>query len=155
MIEPEVYFLRYAFPCAYVLKTIKKIDEETYQTLEDAAINKKVLPRGDLEKIFENAFKNMRIVAEELRKDIWDLRVIKAYFLRRHNEIIEKNPATGHTSKNLCKVHKAEIIEIKDDYLLVKYGEGGHRPVLRIFVPKAKVGDRVTIHYGYAVEKIK
>ena len=57
--------------------------------------------------------------------------------------------------KELCKVYSAEIIEKRDDFLIVKYGDGKSmktRVVGSFFVPEARVGSRVMIHHGYAVE---
>ena len=152
--EPEVYFLKYAFPCSFVLWKIgRQITEEEYRRLEDVAVNNKVLPREFLERVFTTAFGQIEKIAEELGKDKWDVNVIKEYFCVRHNAFLEHfdNPAG---LKEICKVYKAVVKEVGDDELIVEYGEGKKRKVKKTFVRDVKVGDKVTIHYDYAVEKI-
>jgi len=156
--EPEVLFLKYAFPCAFIIKQRAEISDFEHQILEDAAINNKVLERKFLEKIFFRAFERIEKLAKELNKDKWDYEVIKEYFTDRHNSIIDEGmysyAKAPESLKNLCKVHKAEIIQIKDDSLIVKYNKEKLRPVIKSLVKNVKIGDFVTIHYGYAVEKL-
>ena len=156
--EPEVLFLKYAFPCAFIIKQRAEISDFEHQILEDAAINNKVLERKFLEKIFFRAFERIEKLAKELNKDKWDYEVIKEYFTDRHNSIIDEGmysyAEAPESLKNLCKVHKAEIIQIKDDSLIVKYNKEKLRPVIKSLVKNVKIGDFVTIHYGYAVEKL-
>ena len=156
--EPEVLFLKYAFPCAFIIKQRGEISDFEHQILEDAAINNKVLERKFLEKIFFRAFERIEKLTKELNKDKWDYEVIKEYFTDRHNSIIDEGmysyAEAPESLKNLCKVHKAEIIQIKDDSLIVKYNKEKLRPVIKSLVKNVKIGDFVTIHYGYAVEKL-
>ena len=156
--EPEVLFLKYAFPCAFIIKQRAEISDFEHQILEDAAINNKVLERKFLEKIFFRAFERIEKLTKELNKDKWDYEVIKEYFTDRHNSIIDEGmysyAEAPESLKNLCKVHKAEIIQIKDDSLIVKYNKEKLRPVIKSLVKNVKIGDFVTIHYGYAVEKL-
>ena len=155
--EAEVLFLKYAFPCAFIIRQRKEISDEEFNTLKDAAINNKVLQREFLEKIFFRAFERIKKVGEEMNKEMWDVEVIKEYFLVKHNEIINGGMYSYANSpeslKNLCKVHKAKVINIKEDILIVEYN-GKTRPVMKDFIPDAQIGDTVTIHYGYAIEKL-
>ena len=99
----------------------------------------------------------MEPIIKELGKDRWDLEVFKEYFLRKHNGMVEKgfefSKEIPRTLKELCKVHRAEITNKNGDVLTVRYGDRT-RTVLNILVPNAKIGDVVTIHYGYACEVI-
>ncbi|MFH1592086.1 MAG: HypC/HybG/HupF family hydrogenase formation chaperone [Candidatus Woesearchaeota archaeon] len=153
--KPEVFFLKYSFPCALICQQMGEIDEAEVKELEDAATTSVPLPREKLERIFFRAFKRIDSIAEELGRDRWDLDVLEEFFLKRHNEIVEKgfeiSGKVPRTLKELCKVHVAEIVEKKGDVLIVKFGNKT-RPVHNKLVPEAKVGDLVTIHYGYAVE---
>lgn len=159
--KAEVFFLKYAFPCTFIIKERGQIDERTFNLLRDAAISSKTLDRLLLEKVYFRAFEKIKMVSEEMKKDKWDLEVLKEYFLKRHNVIIDngmfayKNAPASQ--KRLCKIHKARIAEDKGDCFIVQYKENnkkGKRAVLKELVPDAKTGDTVTIHYGYAVEKI-
>lgn len=151
--KTEVYFLRYAFPCAHVLcKVRKEISDEDYKKMEKAAANGEVLPRAYLEKVFFRAFKRIEKIADEMKEDKWDKEVIKEYFVNRHNDFVH-NSENPETFKEMCKVQKAEILEIKDGKLLVRY-DNKMREVKGDYIENAKAGDKVTIHYSYAVEKI-
>lgn len=153
---PEVFFVKYAFPCSFVLRQQKKITQEDFVTLEDAALHQKVLNKVFLERVFVKAFERISVLAEEMNKNKWDLDVLREYFLVRHNEIIEGGQSTYANTppvlNELCMVHKAKVIGKKDSVLIVEYGFGKKRPVNNDLVPNAKVGNTVTIHYGYAVE---
>ena len=146
--KAEVFFLKYAFPCSFIIKERRQIDEKTFHLLRDAALNNKAPDKPLL----------------EMKKDKWDLAVLREYFLKRHNRIIDNGmfayKNAPESQKRLCKIHIAEIAEDKGDCFIVQYRENNRknkkstRVVLKELVPDAKIGDRVTIHYGYAVEKI-
>lgn len=153
--EPEVYFLRYAFPCSHILRTLRKeIGEEDYEKMKLATVNEVVLPRDYLERVFHRAFERMGKIAHELGKDRWDRDVIEEYFVKRHNAFVDasENP---EQFKDQCRVHIAEIKEITGGEMVVAYGSGKSRKVRRDYVPGVSVGDKVTIHYSYAVEKVE
>ncbi len=153
--KPEVFFLKYAYPCAFIILQRKEITEKELEELEYAAVNEIALPREKLEKIFFRAFKRISQLAEELNKNKWDLEVIKEYFLNRHTELVEQGfemeSNIPKTLKELCKIHKAKVVERKKNLLVVKYN-GRTRTVMNILTPSVRIGDTVTIHYGYAVE---
>ena len=156
--KPEVYFLKYAFPCSFIIRQRSEITKEQFNKLEDAAINNKALPKEFLEKIYFRAFEKIKSLASELKKDKWDIKVIRKYFLEKHNELITNGmysyDKAPEALKNLCKIHKARIIKIKSGILIVEYDGNKTRCVMNYLVPDAKINDIVTIHYGYAVEKI-
>ena len=153
--KPEVLFLKYAFPCTIVKMQRGELTQEEFDKLENAAADNKILPREFLEKTYSNAFRRMGKVSEELKKDIWSIEVIKDYFLNKHNEMIDNNEEiysrAPETLKELCKVYKSKVIDIRGDYMIVKYNDKT-RSVMKTLVPNVKIGDTVTIHYGYAVE---
>src|SRR3989339_218771 len=56
--------------------------------------------------------------------------------------------------RDFCKVHIAKVKEIlPEEFLLVEYDDK-KRPVSRVYVPEAKVGDKVRIHHAYAIEMV-
>ncbi|MFH1506773.1 MAG: hypothetical protein ABIE94_07375 [archaeon] len=156
----ENYFLRYAYPCAYILMQLKEITQEELDELEDTAINNREISRERLEKIFHNAFHHIGELAKKKNKDKWNLDIIRYYFHRYHNKIIDEKRGiyaqTPMMLNELSRVEVAKIIDKKDKVLVVEYlGKDmkmKNRNVHNSFVPQAKVGDHVTIHYGYAVE---
>lgn len=155
--KAESYFLRYAYPCAFIIRERNEIDDKTMEMLEKAAIEKKILGRKFLEKVFHNAFKRIEILAKEMGKDKWDFEVIKKYFRERHNEEIDNKidyyANAPESLRELSKVSEARIVDKRPGFFVVQY-ENKTRTVSDVFVPDAEKGDNITIHYGFAVEKL-
>lgn len=155
---PERYFLKYAYPCSFVLVEQGRITEKKRKELEKKLLGNKPIDRNELEALFPAAFKRIKELAEEMERDAWDLAVIKEYFFgEKHNDFIEKKDGMyavfGPTFKELCKIHKAEVIARKNNVLTVKYNSV-ERNVFATLVPDAKKGDKVTVHLAFAIEKI-
>jgi hypothetical protein len=153
----ETYFLRYAYPCVFIAKQRGEVDDEIMEKLRIAAVKDAPIDRALIEKSFFRAFRRMRIVAEEMGRDVWDIEVIKDYFITRHNMIIDAGLETyakaPESLKKLCRVSEGKVVAIKKGALVIDLSTE-RRAVNSDFVPEAKVGDRVTVHYGYAVEKL-
>jgi len=151
--DVEHYFLRYAFPCAYIIKDQGEINEEEFQELYNSAKNLTPISREKLEKVFFRAFKKMR----KHYSDVWVKKNIANYFKIKHNKEIDNKEGYYKTaSEDICKlskVFKAKVIEKRGVTLLVQYSEGKRR-VFNDFVD-AQVGDFVFIHFGYAIESEK
>jgi HupF/HypC family protein len=151
----ENFFLRYAYPCAYIILQRGNITSEKLKELEDIAINNKEVSRKELEKIFFRAFEFIDEIAKQRNKDRWDPEVIKSYFYEDHNKIIENKRGTyakfPEVLRKLSRVEKAIVVGKKEEILTVKYRDE-KRNVFDHFVPEVKIGDIVTIHYGYAIE---
>lgn len=159
--EPEVLFLRYAVPCAFQLVMSHKLTPRGRDELEQAAIEGRKIERARLERTFPKAIIRMaRYYAGE--RDIWNF--VGHYFRKIHNTIIA---ATNQPDdiKDLCMVHEAEVVSLESGLMVVKYsgslllpkeyrGERIRRGVKSVFVPQAKIRDRVTIHWKYAVELV-
>jgi hypothetical protein len=158
ILSPERYFLLYAYPCSFVLVDLGKISEEKRKELERKLLNNEPINKKELEKIFTAAFQRLKVIAEEMKKDYWDLEVIKEYFFgEKHNDFINKQDGMyaelGPTIRELCKIHKAEVIEKRENILTVKYN-GIARNVFATLTPQVKVGDKVTVHWAFAIEKM-
>lgn len=153
----ESYFLRYAYPCAFIIRDRKEIDDKTMEIMKKAAIANKPLDKKLLGKVFHRAFKRISLLAKEMKKDKWDFEVIKRYFRERHNEEIDKGVAyyahAPESLRELSKVVEAEIVDKMSGFFVVQY-EHKTRTVSSLFVSDANIGDKVTIHYGFAVEKL-
>lgn len=151
----EVYFLKYAFPCTYVKLARGDISEQEYAELEKAAIEGFILARPVLERIYKNAFHYIGELAKEMGKDKWDYDVIQEYFISRHNQIIDRGEGIYEHApeklRDLSRVKSGVIEEVKDDVLTVSFGDK-KRKVLNHLAREAKAGDKVRVHYGYAVE---
>lgn len=150
--EPENYFLRYAMPCAFILKDLNEISDNELKELEDSAINNKIIPKKRLRRIFHRAFEKM-----EKYSDKFDIFTIREYFHQHHNKEIDNKEGyyadCGEMQRELSKIRIAEIIDKKDEIFVVKFNNQ-KRNVFSKLVPEANVGDKVYIHFFFAVEKV-
>jgi len=154
----EKYFLMYAYPYSFVLVVLVKISDVKRKELEKKLLKNESVSKKELEKIFVSAFRRLKQIAKERGRNYWDLEVIKEYFFgEKHNDFIDKQDGMysefGPTLRELCKVHKAEVIEKRGNILTVKYN-GIARNVFATLTPKVKVGDKVTVHWAFAIEKL-
>lgn len=146
--QPETYFLRYAFPCARVLVDIRKrITEEEYKKLEHAVQTDEAISRETLEQIFPKAIQGLK----KIRKDYWTIETIKEYFWNRHEEAISTD--LPPMIQRLCQVKKGALVQQIGNAFKANLGNNDVRYVYALY-PNAKAGDNAMIHYGYAVEKI-
>lgn len=152
----ERYFFKYAFPCANVILERGNISQEEFDNLKRLFDDGEVPEREILEGVFSKAFERIDRVASRMGKVRWDLDVVKEYWKNEHNRLINNNEEdyekAPESFKDLCRINIAEVVERKEDMLIVKYGSGNVRVVFNSLVPSAKVGDRIKIHYGYGVE---
>jgi hydrogenase maturation factor len=158
MIAPELYFQRYACPCASVLLSLKRLDEQTYNKILDMTYNNIAMSKNELEQAFPEAIRRIKKIAASLGKDHWDFEVIKNYFVEGgHNKEIDSGDGfyekAPETLKDLCRICIAEVIEVKDKFVKVKINDK-ERVLHNPFIPDIKMGDKVTVHYGFAVEKV-
>jgi len=157
-ISPEQYFLKYSFPCSYTLVEMGQIDEKKFEELKENTLKNKAMDRDELMRIYPAAFRRIKEVAEQMNKNIWDLDVIRKYFLEEHNKYIDAKDGNykkfPQSFRDFCKVYKGKVIYKEKNMLTVQYGEK-QRNVLSELLPNAKVGDTVIIHQGFAVEKLE
>jgi len=153
---PEHYFFKFAFPCSHLILEDKGITKEEFENLKNRFLNKENPDKETLEKIFPTAFRRIKKLAEKLGKPYWDFSVIKQYWEKEHNRLIDSNEdgyeKQPESFKDLCRILTAKIIDKKQDMLVVEY-DGKKRLVSGALVKNAEIGDRVKIHYGYAIEK--
>ncbi len=157
----ERYFLRYSFACAHVLLEQKRITDKEYNELENCVNKDHPMSRERLEHLFPAAFRRIKQVAKDMGKDCWNRDVMKRYFRIEHNKYIDMGDGMygrmGDIFKDMCKVHEATIkekIEKKGkEFYKVTY-DHKERIVLANLLPDTKIGDKITIHHFYAVEKL-
>jgi hypothetical protein len=158
MVSSDELFLRYSFPCAHVLLELGSMSKERYSELERAAKNGEAPSRDVLESSFPAAFRRIKGLSEEMGiEDYWDMRVMKEYWHRNHNVVIDEGEGNyarfPESFRDFCKVHVAEVVEIlPDGFLLIEY-DGKRRPVCSDYVLGVGVGEVVRVHHAYAVEK--
>ncbi|PIN87079.1 hypothetical protein COV19_01525 [Candidatus Woesearchaeota archaeon CG10_big_fil_rev_8_21_14_0_10_44_13] len=158
--KPEQYFFRYAWPCTEVLLEKKKVSQQRFNDLKFAANNNIIPLRNVLEDTYKTAFENLKNIAKAMKKDHWDISVIKRYFDEgEHNNFINSGKGEfGHAPeslKDMCRVHEGVIDSINKGFIRVEYdNERKARMCMNPYKIKLKPGDRVKIHYGYVIEKI-
>ena len=157
----EEIFSRYSYPCAGDLLNLKLITQEDYDLLEKYHKEGKIPSKEEFEKLFPNALERVERLADSIGKDKWDYDVIKKYFLEEHNKVIDREEGlyegAHHTIKELCKVRVGEIVkkEIVGNNTLysVNYGNEEEK-IVGNYLPDANVGDNVSTHWKFAIEKV-
>ena len=145
---PEVYFLRYSFPCARVLVDIRKtITEQEWENLKLAVEAGSPLGREYLEKIFPVAISRIK----KISSNPWNIEAIREYFWNQHEGAISADLPL--MIRRLCIVKKGILKKQIGDVFRADLGNEDIRYVQALY-HGAKVGDTVMVHYGYAVEKI-
>jgi len=149
----EKYFFKYAFPCAQAKLKLGSLSPEQYKKLKETFLKNDTPTKETLEEVFAPAFRRIK----KLSNEEWDIEVLKKYWRENHNEIINQGDGmyglAPEEFNDLCKIHEAEIIEKHQNKLIVKYNNKT-RTVLNFLVPDANIGDKVTIHFAFAIEKI-
>lgn len=144
------YFFGYAYPCS---------EDKLSEKIRTDFLNGISPSREILEKSFPKAFERLEKLAKKINKTKWDIEVLKKYWLEEHNKAIDNKESEYKEAtdffREFCKVYMAEVTEIKDNQTIkVKYNQTESRFVLNHLVKKAKIGNKVTIHQGYAIEII-
>lgn len=146
--KPEIFFLKYAFPCSFVLLSRKEINRKDYELLYKSAKEEKLyLPIEKIEKIFWQAL--------EFISSISDLDSVQKYWWFNHNKYL-KREKIKNLDKNLlkdCMVIPCEVLSVNKNSAIVK-SEFDDYIKLKIDFVKVKPGDKVTKHYDYVCEKI-
>jgi hypothetical protein len=155
---PEVYFLKYAFPCAFISLQRGRIDLKTYKRLERAACKNVVLPFKELEKYFPAAFERIKKLSKGRGYSKWNVQLLRAYFWKRHNDLImskeEDYEYAPKVLRDLCQVKKGKIISVFGGNAVVRFASGKTRAVMTSLVGDVFAGDEVMVHYGYMVEMV-
>ena len=153
----DEYFFAYAFPCINTLRELGRITPERYKLILENFEQGEIPTKSELEDIFTAAFRRLKLVAKERGKNYWDEEVIRDYWRDLHNKFIDKKDgAYAMTSKEfneLCKVQEASVLFVGEKQIVVEYGNK-RRKVLKDLIQDVEVGDKVTIHLNYAIEKI-
>jgi hydrogenase maturation factor len=146
--KPEIFFLKYAFPCSFVLLSRKEITKEEHKLLYKSAKEEKLyLPIEKIEKIFWRAL--------EFIGSISDLDLVQKYWWFNHNKYIKREKIKNLDKKLLkdCMIIPCKVLSVNKNNAVVK-SEFDDFIKLKIDFVKVKPGDKVTKHYDYVCEKI-
>lgn len=153
--QAQILFLRYAFPCAGVTLARGKITQKEFDFLEKSALNQIPAAWDALERIFVPAWRRIREVAKKLGLDVYSETTIRAYYRDFHNGYIEEGDGSYKYApdalKNLCRVEKARVEEVHNNYYIVAIGKKKRAVSNELYLGAGK-RDFIAAHYGYAVE---
>src|SRR3989338_10390731 len=94
--NPEILFLKYAFPCSFVLQQRGEINQDMFEYLERAVTQNEPVPQVVLEKIYFRAFSRIKALARELgQSEYFTEDMIRRYFTIRHNELLDGKLTTN------------------------------------------------------------
>ena len=155
--KPDQLFFRYAWPCTEVILQKKKITQERFDQLKKAAEGGRTPAKEILEDTYKTAFTNLKKIAAEIKKDYWDIEVIRKYFEEGgHNDFISSGGGEfGHAPeslKDLCRIKEGIVEEIIGGIVRVRHGKK-ERMCRNIYHLKLRKGDSIVMHYGYVVSK--
>lgn len=147
--EPEILFLRYAFPCSFVLLSRDEINQEEHELLYKSAKEGKLyLPIKKIEKIFWRAL--------EFVSSISDLNSVQKYWWFDHNKYLKskKFKSIGNELIKECLVIPCRVVSVSENKAKVKSPFLDKIVELKTDFVDIRLGDKVTKHYDYVCEKI-
>ncbi len=147
--KPEIYFLKYAFPCSFVLLSRKEINSKEHKLLYESTKEEKLyLPIEKIEKIFWRALKFVG--------SIKNFNSVQNYWLFDHNKHLKTKKIKNLDEKLLkdCMVIPCKVLSISDNMALAKSPFLDKIMKLKIDFVDVKPEDKVTKHYDYLCEKI-
>jgi len=147
--KSEIFFLKYAFPCSFVLILRKEIRKKEHDLLYKSTKEEKLyLPKDKIEKIFWRPMKFL--------KSISNLDEIQKYWRFDHNIHLKKGEFKDfdHSLIKHCMVIPCEVVRVKKNLVEVKSPFLKKNIELKSDFLKVKVGDKVTKHYDFICEKM-
>jgi hydrogenase maturation factor len=144
--KSEIFFLKYAFPCSFVLLSRKEITPEEHELLYKSAKDEKLyLPVKRIESIFWRAMKFIG--------SIKDLKAVQKYWWFDHNKYLKQEKFKNVDNKQ-CMIIPCEVVSVSNDKATVKSTFLDRDEKLKLDFVDVKVGDKVTKHYDYVCGKI-
>jgi hydrogenase maturation factor len=147
--KPEIFFLKYAFPCSFVLVLRKEITKKEHKLLYESTKEEKLyLPKSRIEKIFWRPM--------EFLESISDMRRIQKYWRFDHNIYLKKKKFKDFEDVLIehCLVMPCEVVSVKKNEAIVKSLFLKNEVSLKTDFVNVKPGNKVTKHYDYICEKI-
>ena len=121
--RPEVYFLKYAFPCAFIGLQRGRFDKAIYRRLEKAAVGDGVLSFKEFAKYFPAAIRRISALKKRTGYKKWNAELIRDYFWNEHNKLIDAGEGdykyAPESLRDLCKVIEGQVVSIKGEYAVV------------------------------------
>jgi len=147
--KPEIFFLKYAFPCSFVLLSRGEINQKEHKLLYRSAKEEKLyLSIERIEKIF------WRVL--EFVGSISDLNSVQKYWWFDHNTYLNLKKSKGIGSEVIkeCQVIPCRVLLVSGNKVKVKSPFLDKIMELKADFVDVRLGDKVTKHYDYVCEKI-
>ena len=147
--EPEIFFLKYAFPCSFVLLSRGEIDKKEHELLYRSVKDEILyLPIEKIEKIFWRAI--------EFVGSITDFDSVQKYWWFDHNKYLKLKKFKNIESELMkeCLVMPCRVVSVSENKVRVKSPFFDEIIELKTDFVDVRLGDKVTKHYDYVCEKI-
>ena len=147
--KPEIFFLKYAFPCSFVLLSRDEINKKEHELLYRSAKEEKLyLPIDKIKKIFWRAL--------EFVGSISDLNSGQKYWWFEHNKYLKlkKFKNIGNELIKECLVIPCRVVSVSEKKVRVKSQFFDKTMELKTDFVDVRLDDKVTKHYDYVCEKI-
>lgn len=151
-------FLKYALPCGPAHVKRGNMGEELLNDAINYISSGKEMPKkmeNELEKIFFTAVERCSALAKKRKMNEIDALVIRDYFLKGHNKIIEKRCQKKGVEEGfdpiLCKTRLGKVIETYKRNADVIIGNEISK-YSSVFTNGLKRDDDVIVHYNFIVE---
>lgn len=152
-VKDKELFLKYAIPCGRVLVKRGAITQKFLDEMRE-----RVVSGGKLRDEYVNSFKvalfQLSEIARREGKEEINYETIRKYFYsKEHDNAIEwSSKFNKYVDEKLCRVKPGRILEIDHD--AIAETPLGELKIKLDFIPDAKVGDYVTVHYDHGCEII-
>lgn len=151
-ISNKELFLKYAFPCGQVLINRGNISQEFHDEIKEAIVKNKQL-KEDYIQPFKVALFFLTEIAKKQGKNVIDKEVIHGYYFERHDDVVKwRAEVKPDVIVDLCRVKPGKILNIDKEATVET--PIGTLEIKMDFIPNAKVGDFITVHYDYGCEII-
>lgn len=145
-------FLRYAVPCGSVLVGRGTISQEFLDEMKTKVVNNEEIDDKYVQ-FYKVALFFLTKIAKSLGKQVIDKEVIHKYYFEEHDEVVTaRSKVKTDVNERLCKVKPGKILKINGKATVET--PLGEFEVKLDFIPEAKVGDHITVHYNYGCEII-
>lgn len=147
--EPEILFLKYAYPCSFVLLSRGEINQKEHKLLYKSTKEEELyLPIKRIEKIFWRAL--------EFVGSISDLNLVQKYWWFDHNKYLKSKKFKSVEDELMkeCLVIPCRVVSVSENKVRVKSPFFDKIVELKADFVDVRLGDKVTKHYDYVSEKI-
>jgi len=149
--QPEIYFLKYAYPCAHKLLQRGLISLEEFKLIRKSSLEEKLLlSKKRVTTIFWRATQHLPTIS--------DMKTLEYFWRFKHNEIMIKKFSVFEDTFDVvkqCLVIPCRILAIQKECAIVKSRFFHETVNLKTeLVRNVDKGDFVAKHYGHICEKL-